>query len=159
MDENDTKKRKGLSDSESSDSESSDSEPDERKPFKSYTSKIKSGVKQMTNAAAKAASALKTAHERLQEDPDDPHVQGKYDRKYAELYPDLKKYNAKLSDGQTELDDKKNIYNSLKQIVDTKGNTSRDTLYKHMMENDDAESPKFEVVPNFLSLNFFKLMS
>jgi len=143
MDQLPTKKRK-QDDSDSDDSDSDDA------TF--YT------IETLSNVAKTGLNAFKIGVRRLKENPDDQIVQDKYDSENAELHPDLRNFRAKRSAGQSELDNIE-IYKSLYkliELVDTKGNPVEYTLYDYMMEKVDAESSNFEIVKNFLGLDFSK---
>lgn len=132
---------------------SSDSET-ERKlvtPKRYLINPIRRSLKNTANAGIRAFNFANRTRRRLQKNVDDRRVQAREDIKYAKRHPDLRNFQALTTNGQSELD-KRGIYKSLLQITGTNG----EPVYNNMMLYDRIEPPKFELVTNFLGLNFLE---
>ena len=109
---------------------------------------IRRTLKRFANAGIEAVNLAAKTRRRLKQNADDRRVQVREDTKYARRHRDLRNFQALTTNGQSELDNR-GIYKSLLQITQRNGQT----VYDNMM-NDRIEEPEFELVIDFLGLNF-----
>jgi hypothetical protein len=112
---------------------------------------VRRTLKRYANAGIEAVNSLSKTRRRLNQNADDRRVQAREDIKYARRLPDLRNFQALATYGQSELD-QRGIYKSLLQKIGTNGNT----VYKNMTLYDEIKPPKFELVIDFLELNFLE---
>ena len=140
--ENDLFKKFPVSSSES------ESERKQIIPKRHLKRGIRRTLKRFANAGIEAVNLAAKTRRRLKQDADDRRVQARDDTKNARRHRDLRNFQALTTNGQSELDNR-GIYKSLLQITQRNGQT----VYDNMM-NDRIEEPEFELVIDFLGLNF-----
>jgi hypothetical protein len=113
------------------------------------TKPVRRTLKNTANAGITAINFVNRAQRRLQQKEGDRRVQARQDLKYARRFPKEYRLNDSVTKGQSLLG--RGMFSSLSQITESNGNT----VYDNMM-NDPIEPPKFELVRDFVNLNFLE---
>ena len=114
-------------------------------------------IKSIKKAAKKGLSAFHTGLKNIQKNPYDQSVQDEEMEKYTSMHPDLRALRAQATGGESRLKDK--IYQSLYkpvEYVDKEGHSARCSLYDFIMHHVDPGSTTFEIVTDFLKVDFEK---
>ena len=149
---NDSFKKFPVSSSESeseSDSDKKAVQVQVKRHINRLTKPIRSTLKNTANAGITALNFANRTRRRLKENVDDKRLEARQYLKYATRFPEDDLLNDRVSRGQSLL--RRGMFSSLSQITESKGKT----VYHNMM-NDPIELPKFELVSDFVNLNFLE---
>jgi hypothetical protein len=135
--------------SSGSESESDKKAVSAKRYINRLTKPIRRTLKNTANAGITAFNFANRTRRRLNQDADDRRVQVRQDRKYERRFPKEYRLNDSVTKGQSLLG--RGMFSSLSQITESNGNK----VYDNMM-NDPIEPPKFELVRDFVNLNFLE---
>lgn len=135
--------------SSGSESESDKKAVSAKRYINRLTKPIRRTLKNTANAGITAFNFANRTIRRLQQKEGDRRVQVRQDRKYERRFPKEYRLNDSVTKGQSLLG--RGMFSSLSQITESNGNK----LYDNMMK-DPIEPPKFELVRDFVNLNFLE---
>jgi hypothetical protein len=135
--------------SSGSESESDKKAVSAKRYINRLTKPIRRTLKNTANAGITAFNFANRTIRRLQQKEGDRRVQVRQDRKYERRFPKEYRLNDSVTKGQSLLG--RGMFSSLSQITESNGNK----VYDNMM-NDPIEPPKFELVRDFVNLNFLE---
>jgi hypothetical protein len=135
--------------SSGSESESDKKAVSAKRYINRLTKPIRRTLKNTANAGITTFNFANRTRRRINQDADDRRVQARQDLKYARRFKELRNYGDSVTRGQSLLG--RGMFSSLSQITESNGNK----VYDNMM-NDPIEPPKFELVRDFVNLNFLE---